>query len=107
METFRKLLLSVGVKTFVEYYNVFEANKSGDSCEEIKESLRKKGVWKESSIATKASCGKRIFEMEKEIDALEYIVFTAKRVNDNVKEKATEILNDKDIDLFPLIINLL
>jgi hypothetical protein len=97
----KRLLLSVGITTFVEYYEVFEANRSGDSCEEIKKALRAKGIWKEGSIATKASCGKRIFKMNMETDAIEYIVCeAANRVEKSVLKKACRIfLADEEIDL--------
>jgi hypothetical protein len=104
MEKFKRLLLSVGAKTFVTYYDVFEANKSSDSREEIEDALRKQGIWKERSVSTKARSGKRIFEMNKETDALEYIACEAKRVDDKVKGKAKEILKSKGIGELELIL---
>jgi hypothetical protein len=104
METFKRLLLSVGATTFVEYYEVFEANHFGSSCEEIKEALRAKGIWAESSVSTKASCGKRIFKMNMETDALKYIVCEAARVDGRVKEKASGILRAKGIDAIDLLL---
>jgi hypothetical protein len=104
METFKNLLLSVGMKRFVEYYEVFNAIKFSDSSEEITKALRKKVVWKESSIATKANFGQSIFGMNRETDVFEYIVCGAEKVDDSVKEKAWKILNDKGIGVIDVIL---
>jgi hypothetical protein len=104
METFKRLLLSVGATTFVDYYEVFEANRFSASCEEIKEALRAKGSWTEGSVSTKASYGKRIFRMNMETDALKYIVCGAARVDGRVKEKAGGILRAKGIDAIDLLL---
>jgi hypothetical protein len=58
----------------MEYYEVFEAKRFGDSCEEIKEALRAKGIWTKGSVSTKASCGKRIFKINKETDAIDLLL---------------------------------
>jgi hypothetical protein len=104
---YRRLLASVGIKTFVEVFTVFEASRFEDSDKEVRAALREKGVWKESSITTKAWCGKKIFETDNEITALMYIAEKAKNVERDTQEKAWEILQSKGITTVSLYLKYL
>jgi uncharacterized protein YicC (UPF0701 family) len=91
-QQYRELLESVGVETFVKYYNVFKANRDERSNEFIKEAFKKgQEKWIKNAINTKASCGKKIFRISKESDALAYIVNEAK-VSHFIKEEALKLL---------------
>jgi hypothetical protein len=99
-EQYRDLLKSVGIETFVKYYDIFKANRQQRSNEFIKEAFKKEHEeWTENSINTKASCGQKIFQIGKEEDALFYIVSETSRTDDSIKESAGTILNHVlDID---------
>jgi 5-methylcytosine-specific restriction endonuclease McrA len=90
-EQYGKLLQSVGVETFVKYYDVFKANRLVRSNEAIKDAFRKGGEeWVDNASNTKAHCGKKIFELGQEIYALLHVVEA--RVSDNIKEMARDYL---------------
>ncbi len=100
-ELYRSLLQSVGIETFVEYYNVFKANKKSRSNESIKEAFKKdKKEWKENAINDKASCGtkaskgKKIFQLGEEKEALLYIINEARKIDDSTRKTAKKILNN-------------
>jgi 5-methylcytosine-specific restriction endonuclease McrA len=90
-EQYEKLLQAVGIETFVKYYNVFKANRLERSNEAIKDAFRKgEEEWVDNASNTKASCGKKIFELGQEINALLHVVEA--RVSDNIKEIAKDYL---------------
>lgn len=92
-EDFRKLLQSVGIETFVEYFDVFKANSNERNNNAIKEAFAKGGKkWTPGSINTKASKGKKIFQLEKEEDALNYIINEASNaINAKTREEAKRL----------------
>lgn len=91
-EEFRKLLESTGIETFVKYFDVFNASSGERSNMRIKEAFKKGGEsWIINSINTKASCGKKIFVLEKEEEALNYIINdTSAAVDSKTRQKAIE-----------------
>ena len=68
-----RLLKSVGIETFIKYFNQFQTLNSP----ELKMLFDKENEnWKHTSKSTKASVGKRIFNEGREVEALEHIIFT-------------------------------
>jgi hypothetical protein len=102
------LLYSVGIDTFIKYYYVFEENKYNDSIESIVDTFKKNNEqWSEATMKLKAQFGKQLFVSEIEdigtsfaLEALLYIFHCSKKVCDEVKEQAGEILRkiDEKID---------
>jgi hypothetical protein len=91
-EQYKELLQSVGVETFVKYYGIFKTNRQSRSNESIKETFRNgKENWNENAINTKASCGKKIFQISEELNALAYIVNESK-VSNPIKDDAIKLL---------------
>jgi hypothetical protein len=88
---YKDLLQSVGIETFVFYYDVFKANKYEHLNEQIKEAFKHEN-WTENSANTKASCGKKIFEIDKEADVLLYIIKESTRIDKSVKKQAIKLL---------------
>ena len=83
-----KYLRRVGMKTFVEYYSIFE-----DLTIERKEilSILEKENFTKNSCDTKASVGRTIFKKNIEILALNFIA-NSNRVDSDIKEKAKKLL---------------
>jgi 5-methylcytosine-specific restriction endonuclease McrA len=93
-KSYRELLQSVGIETFVKYYDVFKANRHKRSNEAIKDAFRKgKEKWGDNSFNIKATCGKKIFELGQEINALFYVVDA--RISDKFKEEAENYLQQE------------
>ncbi|MDH8701254.1 hypothetical protein M2138_000593 [Dysgonomonadaceae bacterium PH5-43] len=92
-EDFRNLLQSVGVNTFIKYFDIFKANSQERSNIAIKDAFAKGGEnWTPNSMNTKASIGKKIFLLEKEEDALNYIINGASdAVNTRTREDAKRL----------------
>jgi len=83
----KDMIKTVGMKTFVEYYNKFKNN----SLKEIIEYMKSHENYKINSINTKASTGKMIFKYNMERQALE-IISKSERVENIIKEKAIKLL---------------
>ena len=66
-----RLLRTVGIETFVKYYDFF--NRGLDTNELVKVFERNGETWKSSSFTTKAYAGKAIFKKGYEIDALRFV----------------------------------
>ena len=87
--TLEDMIKTVGMKTFVEYYNKFFAETSKD----IIDYMKLHENYKNSSIRTKACTGKRIIKCNKGKQALE-IISKSDRVDNLTREKAKKLLND-------------
>ena len=88
----QKLLKSVGIETFINYYYEFE---KGQSVAELSEIFDVKENWSLSSKKTKASIGNKIFKKELNIFALQYIInVVQKRLNKESIERAKNILEN-------------
>jgi hypothetical protein len=95
-EDYKDLLKSVGITTFVEYYDVFKAYCFDPKNEQIRESFSENGeTWNKESSNTKASKGKKIFQNGQEEAALFYIVHEASKVSDEIKEEAKRLLSNE------------
>ncbi|MDR1896989.1 MAG: hypothetical protein LBR10_09400 [Prevotellaceae bacterium] len=96
MEDFKRILQSVGIETFVKYFNVFKENQNESSNELIYEAFKANNEkWTQKVYCSKASKGKRIFRLELEIDALDYIVNQATHVDDHTRKRAAELLKEE------------
>lgn len=94
MEKARRLLESVGIETFVKYFDIIEASKDFRSNHEIIEAFKTNNEnWSDTSMSIKASCGKAIFTKELVCDALTYICTKAKRIDVVLRKKAIELLD--------------
>lgn len=93
MEKTRKHLESVGIETFIKYFDTFEANKEFRSNQEIKEAFKANNeTWNDASMNTKASQGKAIFTNGLVLNALTYISNDANHVRDELRQQAKELL---------------
>lgn len=88
-ERLRRDIRTLGMKTFVKYYDAFE-NKS---ISEIKEVFREHEKWVDNSINTKASIGKKFFNDQNQKLALELIL--SSNSGEYTIEKAVEIYTEK------------
>src|SRR5690554_2726219 len=88
-ERLRRDIRTLGMKTFVKYYDAFE-NKS---ISEIKEIFRENEKWVDNSINTKASIGKKFFNDQNQKLALELIL--SSNSGEYTIEKAVEIYTEK------------
>lgn len=87
-----KLLKKVGVETFVRYYYDLKNNKNERRNNNIYSAFSKnKEKWSIGSTRTKASKGKKIFLIQKEKEALEYIINESTKLSYDVIQKAKEI----------------
>jgi len=84
------LIKTIGMKTFVEYYDNFKNN----SLQEITHYMNLHENYAPNSIRTKVSVGKKIFKENMEIQALE-IISKSERVEEQIREKALKLLNKK------------
>lgn len=93
-----RLINSIGVSTFVKYFNEFSKLYEGDvSKSEIRDLfIENSEPWNDSSITTKINVGLKIFTLKQEIKALEHIVNIKKTSNipdgESVKERALKLL---------------
>ncbi|MDR1895543.1 MAG: hypothetical protein LBR10_01980 [Prevotellaceae bacterium] len=96
MEDFKRKLQSVGIETFVKYFNVFKENQNESSNEPIFEEFNAKNEeWAKSSYCSKASGGKKIFRLKMEIETLDYIANHATHVDGHTKKLAAELLKEE------------
>jgi hypothetical protein len=89
MEDLDRLLRSVGMKAFVEYYDIFKRYKNSDDNSQVINSMTEN--WTYNGKSTRASCAKRIFRAGLEKEAL-LMIIGASRVEPFVQKKAEEIL---------------
>lgn len=88
----QKLLKSVGIETFINYYYEFEKIKSFT---ELSVVFDEKENWSISSKKTKASIGNKIFKKKLNIIALQYIInVVQKRLSRETTERAKKILHN-------------
>jgi hypothetical protein len=88
----QKLLKSVGIETFINYYYEFEKTQSFTELSAI---FDVKENWSINSKKTKASIGNRIFKKELNIIALQYIInVVQKRLSKETIERAKKILDN-------------
>lgn len=93
MEEYIELLQKVGLTTFVVYYNVYKTHYNQRSNLEILAAFQEnEELFNQDSAATKASKGKKIFRINKNIDALYYIANEAQQISFDVKHRAGRIL---------------
>lgn len=103
MEKMRRLLETVGIGTFINYFHIFEANKEFRSNQEIKEAFKANNEnWNDASMNTKASCGKAIFTNRLVFNALTYICNEANHIQDEVRQKAKELLSNQSVTDFEI-----
>lgn len=86
-----KILRSVGIETFIKYFEVFQDNKDSHSNKEILEAFNDSGEqWTDNSKSTKASKGKKIFKENLEMLALEYTI-NSDRLDEDILLKAENL----------------
>jgi hypothetical protein len=83
------LIKTIGMKTFIKYYDKFKNN----SLQEIKNYMKLHENYGLNSIRTKASTGKKIFRENMEKQALE-IISKSERVEYPTKKEAIKLLNN-------------
>ena len=83
-------LKSLGKNTFIKYYELFETHAFDSSNDEIIKAFDDEN-WEQSSKATKANCGKRIFRADRAKDAL-YICLESKLEKDLI-DKCKKLLS--------------
>ncbi len=86
-------LRSVGINTFIKYYNEFERRLDRKDLFEIFGKNSEK--WKDSAANTKITTGKWLFRTNNNVKALEYIVYEANEnaIGIETKAKAEAILD--------------
>jgi hypothetical protein len=83
----------VSIRTFIDYFYVFEKNKGIRSNALIYDAFDKnKEVWTKKAYVSRASKSKRIFEKGLEVMALNFVINSKKEKH--LIEKAKVILND-------------
>lgn len=84
------LLRSIGIATFLDYFQVYRFLNKGDVLKSFKKSNED---WKESSLNTKSRTAIRIFENNKEKEALEYICENCGKISQMHKDLAKYLLD--------------
>ena len=92
------LLRSVGKEAFIRCYKYFKEKHLGKKKNIVSDMERCAGAKSVNSARTKASVGSKIFKKDLHIDALRNII-ASNRVNDDVIEKAKDILKEEGITL--------
>ena len=88
----QELLKSVGMETFINYYQEFEKKQSFAKLSII---FDEKENWSINSKRTKFSVGNKIFKKELNVLALQYIInVVQKRLSKETIEKAKNILDN-------------
>lgn len=96
LSTIEVLLRSVGKRAFINCYEVFKMAANGE-IENITSSIKGcSGAESSNSLRTKASVGVRIFREGLETKALQAIL-SARKVDDDTKEKAQNLLLKEDM----------
>src|SRR5574344_163988 len=94
MSKIKERFKHLSIRNFIEYYDVFEKHKDSSSNQEIIEAFRLKPErWTEKACASRASKGKSIFKSDIDLEALRYVISSAKsnRISIEIKEKAFQI----------------
>lgn len=93
-QTFKRFLDTVGIETFINYFEYFQKETENPKLFEIFE-LNEES-WNKNAFAIKASSGKRLFRLGLEVDALKYIANEAnpKRIGFDIQEKARLFLKE-------------
>ncbi len=87
------LITSVGAETFIKYYKIYQAQKHLKDNSSIRIAFKENNEsWSPSTINTKASGGKRIFEKGYEQDVLFRIINNSVKLSQDVIDKAKEYL---------------
>lgn len=89
----KRLVQSIGVANFLDYFHVFRYMAKHDIKKEFEDTQED---WAESSKETISSTAKRIFKAGKEKEALEYICAEVQRIDDFHKEMAFRLLKKLD-----------
>jgi DNA-binding transcriptional MerR regulator len=92
------MLRSIGKSTFVKYYSYFKDEEY--SLQEIKHAMHTNDNYEQNSLDTKASCGRQIFHMHFEREALKNIIHS-KRVEAAVRTEAEELLKQEFTNNLP------
>jgi hypothetical protein len=87
-ESLEDLIKTIGMKTFVQYYDKLKNDLPTD----IKQHMKLHKKYANNSINTKVSTGKRIFRENMEKQALE-IISRSERVEEQIREGALKLLN--------------
>ncbi|MAL59710.1 MAG: hypothetical protein CMC14_06660 [Flavobacteriaceae bacterium] len=92
-----RLINSVGVATFVKYfYEFYKLHKGRTSKRKIAELFAENSEnWSDSSITTKINAGLKIFTLNRELEAIEHILFVKKTgniPNGNFIKKEAELI---------------
>lgn len=96
MDRVKKTLKATSIKCFVDYYYIFEQFKDSLSNQEIIDEFKKNNEdWTDNSYSSRACKGKRMFREGLEMDALRYIIDSAKKISPEIKEKAQKIYSIK------------
>lgn len=91
-QIFKRFLDTVGIETFINYFEYFQQETDNPILFEIFE-LNKEN-WNRIAYATKAYSGKRLFRLGLEVDALKYIANEANpnRIGVEIQDKARMFL---------------
>ncbi len=84
-----RLLKTVGITTFVEYYEVINQNEPKEIIKYFNDEN-----WEDSSKSTKAYAGKAIFNKDFQFKCLNYIINDAEKISKYIKTKACQLLNN-------------
>jgi len=96
-EKVKRLLLTVGIKTFIKYfYDFWDSSIDKDKVDLIELFKNNNEKWNYNASHSKANNGKRIFKLEFELDALHYIIYQANvnKIGAETKAAAIKILNE-------------
>jgi hypothetical protein len=89
-----RYLRTVGVSTFIKYFDLFQEHRNNPSNQDILDVFEKnKERWNWNSRAIKASQGKTIFKKGLEQKALSYVIENLKNVQPNIITCAKELLD--------------
>ena len=90
----KKIFQKLSINTFVNYYSTFRMYKDSSSNKKIIETfISNAETWTSKAMATRASEGKRIFQMNLELKSLEYIINSANsnKLSSELIDKAKSI----------------
>lgn len=103
MDRIKKIFQSISIANFVNYYDTFDKYKDSKSNQEIIEEFKRKGEdWTDKSCTSRAQKGKKIFKEDLQLDALRYIINSANKVPQEIRQKAQELYSsNQTFDLDP------
>ncbi|MEI8202457.1 MAG: HNH endonuclease [Bacteroidota bacterium] len=95
MEEIKKFFSHYGIAIFVKYFNVFEENKNERSNEAIYKAFRDNNeTFSTKAFVSRASDGKSVFRKNKEVEALDYIINFAEKIDESVRNEARILRNN-------------